>query len=541
MGKYSVIDLFAGAGGLSLGFMQTNKYNIKVAFENNPDMQATYRANHPNVEVLGDVCKADYKEIQKKYGTFDVVIGGPPCQGFSNANRQKNHAISRNNMLVKQYLRAILELKPKAFVMENVSMLRSEVHRFYMEHGDEAKVRECGIPVKETPLHLLDAKFLFDSAIDIVQDETAIAKYLWPEDDYSVLNVIYKSSKNPSKMKKALDKHKAKLLKTAKIYLKNESNDHISLETRKAFKAIISYYDGKIISEKIAEVIEPAIMIQRMLSKAQEIFQNDIIVDSYSKKDGLSANIRSFAVSDYLTGILTAPENDYVINSDVLCAADYGAPQKRMRFVVIGIKRSIATKIALPKGHFDEDEYRTVRDAIEDLETVPPVYDLEDDKEGIKIDYIDELNELAASLRNNAVLKNHIITKTTDTAMQRFKAIKQGQNFHSLDDKLKTNTYTDASRTQNTIYLRLDYDEPSGTVVNVRKSMWIHPTLDRAISVREAARLQTFPDSFVFCGSKDKQYQQVGNAVPPIMAKSIAKKLAQTLNKSLLLQEKENG
>ncbi len=541
MGKYSVIDLFAGAGGLSLGFMQTNKYNIKVAFENNPDMQATYRANHPNVEVLGDVCKADYKEIQKKYGTIDVVIGGPPCQGFSNANRQKNHAISRNNMLVKQYLRAILELKPKAFVMENVSMLRSEVHRFYMEHGDEATVRDCGIPVKETPLHLLDAKFLFDSAIDIVQDETAIAKYLWPEDDYSVLNVIYKSSKNPSKMKKALDKHKAKLLKAAKIYLKNESNDHISLETRKAFKAIISYYDGKIISEKIAEVIEPAIMIQRMLSKAQEIFQNDIIVDSYSKKDGLSANIRSFAVSDYLTGILTAPENDYVINSDVLCAADYGAPQKRMRFVVIGIKRSIATKIALPKGHFDEDEYRTVRDAIEDLETVPPVYDLEDDKEGIKIDHIDELNELAASLRNNTVLKNHIITKTTDTAMQRFKAIKQGQNFHSLDDKLKTNTYTDASRTQNTIYLRLDYDEPSGTVVNVRKSMWIHPTLDRAISVREAARLQTFPDSFVFCGSKDKQYQQVGNAVPPIMAKSIAKKLAQTLNKSLLLQEKENG
>ena len=541
MGKYSVIDLFAGAGGLSLGFMQTNKYNIKVAFENNPDMQATYRANHPNVEVLGDVCKADYKEIQKKYGIIDVVIGGPPCQGFSNANRQKNHAISRNNMLVKQYLRAILELKPKAFVMENVSMLRSEVHRFYMEHGDEATVRECGIPVKETPLHLLDAKFLFDSAIDIVQDETAIAKYLWPEDDYFVLNVIYKSSKNPSKMKKALDKHKAKLLKAAKIYLKNESNDHISLETRKAFKAIISYYDGKIISEKIAEVIEPAIMIQRMLSKAQEIFQNDIIVDSYSKKDGLSANIRSFAVSDYLTGILTAPENDYVINSDVLCAADYGAPQKRMRFVVIGIKRSIATKIALPKGHFDEDEYRTVRDAIEDLETVPPVYDLEDDKEGIKIDHVDELNELAASLRNNAVLKNHIITKTTDTAMQRFKAIKQGQNFHSLDDKLKTNTYTDASRTQNTIYLRLDYDEPSGTVVNVRKSMWIHPTLDRAISVREAARLQTFPDSFVFCGSKDKQYQQVGNAVPPIMAKSIAKKLAQTLNKSLLLQEKENG
>jgi len=60
--------------------------------------------------------------------------------------------------------------------------------------------------------------------------------------------------------------------------------------------------------------------------------------------------------------------------------------------------------------------------------------------------------------------------------------------------------------------------------------MWIHPTLDRAISVREAARLQTFPDSYIFCGSKDRQYQQVGNAVPPIMAKAIAEKLAKLLN-----------
>jgi DNA (cytosine-5)-methyltransferase 1 len=204
-----------------------------------------------------------------------------------------------------------------------------------------------------------------------------------------------------------------------------------------------------------------------------------------------------------------------------------------MRFVVIGIKRSISTKIALPKGRFDEDEYRTVRDAISDLEDVPPVFNLEDDENGIEITKKEGLNELAAALRNSPVLKNHMITKTTETAMERFRALKQGQNFHALNDDLKTNTYTDVSRTQNTIYLRLNYDEPSGTVVNVRKSMWIHPTLDRAVSVREAARLQTFPDSFVFCGSKDKQYQQVGNAVPPIMAKSIAKKLAQTLIKSM--------
>ena len=139
---YKVVDLFAGAGGLSLGFMQTNKYEIDVAFENNPAMQETYRRNHGGVDVRGDVCAADYDEIQKKYGSIDVVIGGPPCQGFSNANRQKNHAISQNNMLVKQYIRAILELQPKAFVMENVSMLRSDVHRFYLDEKDESSLRE---------------------------------------------------------------------------------------------------------------------------------------------------------------------------------------------------------------------------------------------------------------------------------------------------------------------------------------------------------------------------------------------------------------
>ena len=538
---YKVVDLFAGAGGLSLGFMQTQKYDIKVAFENSPYMQDTYRLNHPGVEVQGDVCTADYDAIKKKYGEIDVVIGGPPCQGFSNANRQKNHAISQNNMLVKQYIRAILELKPKAFVMENVSMLKSDVHRFYMEESDIETVERCGIPVRSTPLHLLDAEYVFDGALEIVKDQQKIQQYLWPEQHYFELNVIYKAAKNLDKMKSALEKHKKKLCAAAADYTKSSDNNHISRVSADAFQAVLNYYSGVLDASALKSKIEPAIMIQRMLSKAQEIYENHIVVDAYSVEDGIAAVIRSFAVYDYLEKVLQAPENDYVLDKGVLCAADYGAPQKRMRFVVIGIKRSISPKVALPKGRFDADEYRTVRDAISDLEDVTPVFDLEDDKDGIRIERKENLNELASALRNAEVLRNHIVTKTTDIAMERFRALKQGQNFHALDESLKMNTYTDAARTQNTIYLRLNYDEPSGTVVNVRKSMWIHPTLDRAISVREAARLQTFPDSFVFCGSKDKQYQQVGNAVPPIMAKSIAKKLAKILKDNLPEGEQRGG
>ena len=538
---YKVVDLFAGAGGLSLGFMQTQKYDIKVAFENSPYMQDTYRLNHPGVEVQGDVCTADYDAIKKKYGEIDVVIGGPPCQGFSNANRQKNHAISQNNMLVKQYIRAILELKPKAFVMENVSMLKSDVHRFYMEESDIETVERCGIPVKSTPLHLLDAEYVFDGALEIVKDQQKIQQYLWPEQHYFELNVIYKAAKNLDKMKSALAKHKKKLCAAAADYAKSSDKSHISRVSADAFQAVLNYYSGELDASALKSKIEPAIMIQRMLSKAQEIYENHIVVDAYSVEDGIAAVIRSFAVYDYLEKVLQAPENDYVLDKGVLCAADYCAPQKRMRFVVIGIKRSISPKVALPKGRFDADEYRTVRDAISDLEDVTPVFDLEDDKDGIRIERKENLHELASALRNAEVLRNHIVTKTTDIAMERFRALKQGQNFHALDESLKMNTYTDAARTQNTIYLRLNYDEPSGTVVNVRKSMWIHPTLDRAISVREAARLQTFPDSFVFCGSKDKQYQQVGNAVPPIMAKSIAKKLAKILKDNLPEGEQRGG
>jgi len=535
---YKVIDLFAGAGGLSLGFMQTQKYDIKVAFENNPNMQETYRKNHPGVDVRGDVCAANYKEIQAQYGKIDVVIGGPPCQGFSNANRQKNHAISQNNMLVKQYIRAIRELQPMAFVMENVSMLRSDVHRFYLDKTDSELFRQenYNIPIDDTKLVLLEKGFLFEGAIDIVQSLDEINANIWPEDYYASLNVVYKATKNPQKIIVALEKHRKKLLKCVDELTTDGANSFVAAQSITAFNAIKQFFEGYIAACDLKEAIEPAIMTQRMLSKAKEIFDNHLVVDKYIDDGDLVAIIRSYAVFDYLKAILESAPNSYAISADVLCAARYGAPQKRNRFIVMGIKKIFTDEVKLPGGSFSEGTYRTVRDAIYDLQEVRTVTEVANDV-GTAVGEFDGISELGKSLRDTDILFNHIITNTRETAMKRFKALKQGQNFHALDDDLKNNTYTDVSRTQNTIYLRLDYNQPSGTVVNVRKSMWIHPVLDRAVSVREAARLQTFPDSFIFCGTKDKQYQQVGNAVPPIMAKAIAKKLAQQLKKIEVVSE----
>lgn len=528
MKKYNTIDLFAGAGGLSLGFLQTKKFNISVAFEINPDMQETYKNNHKDTDLYDDVTKANYSKLVSNYGKFDIVIGGPPCQGFSNANRQRNHTINMNNMLVKEYMRAVIELQPMAFVMENVSMLRSDVHRFYMDENDIERVKKYNIPFKYSEIVLLEKRFYFDDAINVVKDYNLVCNHLWDSKSYYTLNVIYKTSKNRQKLHKILCDRKNQFVLVAKEF-KITTSDYISKISQAAFDSIINYYDGSISIGELIDKIENAIMIQRMLNNAKEIFDNKIVVEEYENNGDIVVRIKSFAVYDYIKSILGSDENNYIINSDILCATDFGIPQKRKRFIMIGVKKDICANFSMPVGKFKEKDFKTVRDAIEDIQDVKTVYSVEQDL-GEKLETKSKLNSLAKQLRNSKILYNHIITKTTQIAMERFKALKQGENFHTLDDSLKK-TYTDPSRTQNTVYLRLNYDHPSGTVVNVRKSMWVHPVLDRALSVREAARLQTFPDSYRFFGSKDKQYQQVGNAVPPLLANAIAKHLVKIIEK----------
>lgn len=532
---YTVVDLFAGAGGLSYGFLQTGRYKVVAAFELNKNAQKTYLKNHGEaVSMYSDVEDALSEETKEKLGQVDVVIGGPPCQGFSNANRQKNHAISQNNSLVKKFVQTVLHLNPMAFVMENVSMLQSGVHRFYVDKSDEEVILQYHIPTEPSEILLLEDGFLFDGIEGVVQNLEQIENHRWNECDYLSLNVVYKMRKNGKKLQATLDKHKRRLLAiAAQLIEQDEGNDHIIHQGNLAGEAINGYFAGEqteMSAQTLCNAIEAAVVIQRMLSKTKEIYDNQIVVTDYSVEHGLRANVTSMAVVDYIESILGAANNGYKITKGVLSAATFGAPQKRMRFVVMGIKNSNLDEIPLPKGTFTEETFRTVEDAIKDIEGEEVVYEVADGDKGVCISKsLTQISELGLKLRNSNILYNHVSTATTPTALERFKAIKQGDNFHSLSPELKT-TYSNSERTQNTIYLRLKYNEPSGTVVNIRKSMWIHPALDRALSVREAARLQTFPDSFVFCGTKDSQYQQVGNAVPPILAKAIAEQLYQYLD-----------
>lgn len=120
------IDLFAGCGGLSLGFLQAG-YSIDRAVEYDPVIANTYQKNHPEVKVIVD----DIKNIDAagtfKLGDADVIIGGPPCQGFSMAGARIRHGFidDPRNYLFKHYFNVVRTVKPKVFVMENVKGMQN--------------------------------------------------------------------------------------------------------------------------------------------------------------------------------------------------------------------------------------------------------------------------------------------------------------------------------------------------------------------------------------------------------------------------------
>lgn len=530
--KYNIIDLFSGAGGLSLGFMQTNRVHIVAAAESNNDARKTYQRNFQVSRIYSDVRDIDYDKLKLDTSNIDIVIGGPPCQGFSKANRQHSTIISMNNRLIKEYVRAVLKLKPKAFLMENVAMLKSNVHRFMLEEIDLNNTKLKSIKQTTDSIEILADDVCFEGALDFIKSLAHMdpPPFAWDDSLYKIVNLLYRYRINQPKFDVTLKRHSKKLF--PKLYTLKEKEFHLSttpIEYADALMAdnLLTYISCGVDFEGTIDSIKKAIMLQRAIARIKELHDNGVHIFEFRQNfNGIFATVKSFSVRDYINTMFS---DEYILSENTLNALDYGAPQRRERFILVGIRRSLNQKYEVPPTLFQKGTYHTVKDAISDLQSIPA--SLDNTENYVQLPPLLHPNDLMMTLRGER-LYNHVATKTKGIALERFRALKEGQNFHDLDDKLKT-TYSNAGRTQNTIYKRLKYDEPCGTVVNVRKSMWVHPELDRAISIREAARLQTFPDSFVFEGSKDHQYQQVGNAVPPLLAKEIAKSIIAILDKTL--------
>ena len=148
MKKPKVIDLFAGVGGLSLGFENCG-FDVVLANEDDESIAAAYKANHKGTRmIVGDITSLDLEKTFGPYqGQIDVVIGGPPCQGFSQKGQRKTIHDERN-FLFKYYVRVVELVKPRYFVMENVPNLltaekgyfRKEIEELFNSMGYQLKM-----------------------------------------------------------------------------------------------------------------------------------------------------------------------------------------------------------------------------------------------------------------------------------------------------------------------------------------------------------------------------------------------------------------
>ena len=121
--SYKVIDLFAGAGGLSVGFTQAG-FDISLAVEQDLWATDTYSHNHPNSNlIISDIRKIPDSTF-RKYNDVDVVIGGPPCQGFSISASNRRRIDDPRNLLYMQFLRVVEIVNPKMVLIENVKEIR---------------------------------------------------------------------------------------------------------------------------------------------------------------------------------------------------------------------------------------------------------------------------------------------------------------------------------------------------------------------------------------------------------------------------------
>jgi len=206
----------------------------------------------------------------------------------------------------------------------------------------------------------------------------------------------------------------------------------------------------------------------------------------------------------------------YETSSSVLNASDYGVPQKRSRFFIIGHKKSKGG-IQFDFNKLKKQSTVSVEEAIHDLPylTNGEKLEISSYKSSPKSEFAKLMRRKRRKISQNFVTENkpHII--------ERYKVINQGENWKAAQKKGLLNSYSSTKNTHSGIYKRLEADKPSVTIANYRKSMLIHPYEDRGLSLREAARLQSFPDDFIFEGSLSFQQQQVGNAVPPLLAKVI--------------------
>lgn len=260
----------------------------------------------------------------------------------------------------------------------------------------------------------------------------------------------------------------------------------------------------------------------------------------------------SFFVMENVKGILTMSKGQvvekikkmyneigYKCKLQVLLAAEYGVPQLRERVFFIGTKDNSIQNLKITKTNRNEVKQKTdcedllppflkVKDALSDILNITPLNKKFRSDLDMAYEKPPKTNYQKYLRKNSVKLYDHIAPNHSPKVIERISHIEQGKNHASLPKEYQLKGgYPN-------IYGRLHLNKPADTITGncgcvSAPGRFVHPTQNRAISIREAARLQSFPDQYRFYGTMREKYQQIGNAVPPLMATAIAKAIKEVI------------
>lgn len=243
----------------------------------------------------------------------------------------------------------------------------------------------------------------------------------------------------------------------------------------------------------------------------------------------------------------------YSVNHRILFAGHYGVPQMRFRTIFLAI-RGPNKKILFPEPKYNAKAVANFTGAKELCLNVMPLFQQSLKPHTTVWDAISDLPEIASGSKNEKMLYalatpqneyqrilrlgstyvyNHSCNNLGKINLERLKYIPQGGSWRDIPHELLPKGLQRARRSDHTKrYGRLHPQGLCSTILTKCDPHWgsfFHPTQDRVLSVREAARIQSFPDKYIFTGSITQQYEQVGNAVPPLMAKEIGQSIIEML------------
>lgn len=419
--RLKVVDLFAGAGGLSQGFQEAG-FQVIGGSDHDPDACATYAINFPRAKtILGDIrVEATHEAVLDVARQADVIVGGPPCQAFSQVRNHSRLIDDPRNSLYREFVRTVDSARPAAFVMENVPGMA-----------------QMGV------LHQVKQDLSIDGAYDL--------------------------------------------------------------------------------------------------------------------------------------------------NAQVLDAANFGVPQTRKRLIFFGVRRDLGVSPLMPTGSGatsrlglirDSQSYRVTSKGLEDAELLDRLLDESDLSVVTAAQAISDLRQLETGRRSDSIsvfdlpetaiayqklmrrglddeLSNVSVPRMNADTVQRLSAVPAGGNHRDLSDDLRARYLSDQrwgpnngsgqlGRAHYSAYRRL-HPDMWGWTLNTKADSVYHYAVPRALTVREFARLQSFPDRFVVTtdprrgnlpgriggGAAHSRYRQIGNAVPPLLAMAIAREVSKVVSSAL--------